>query len=48
MRTIRLEEFQSPFGLLGRIVDRLVLDLYMSHLLRRRNGWLKATLEGPS
>ncbi len=38
-------EFQSPFGLLGYVADRLVLDHYMPHLLRQRNTWLKNTLE---
>jgi ligand-binding SRPBCC domain-containing protein len=37
--------FQSPFGLLGRIADGLVLGHYLRHLLRRRNTWLKTTLE---
>lgn len=37
--------FGSRFGPLGRIVDWLVLDRYMRHLLRRRNAWLKAALE---
>jgi ligand-binding SRPBCC domain-containing protein len=38
-------EFQSPFGLLGRIADDLVLGHYLRHLLRCRNAWLKTTLE---
>ncbi len=37
--------FQSPFGLLGRIADGLVLGRYLRHLLRQRNTWLKTTLE---
>ena len=37
--------FQSPLGPLGSLADRLVLDRYMSHLLRQRSAWLKATLE---
>jgi len=37
--------FQSPLGPLGAVADRLVLDRYMPRLLRRRNAWLKATLE---
>jgi ligand-binding SRPBCC domain-containing protein len=40
-------QFQSPFGLLGRIADRVVLGHYMPYLLRQRNRWLKATLEAP-
>jgi hypothetical protein len=38
-------QFQSPFGLLGNMADRLVLSDYMQHLLRQRNTWLKTTLE---
>jgi ligand-binding SRPBCC domain-containing protein len=38
-------EFESPFGLLGFVADRMVLEHYMPHLLRRRNAWLKAVLE---
>jgi ligand-binding SRPBCC domain-containing protein len=39
-------QFQSPLGAAGSLADRLVLDHYMSRLLRQRNAWLKATLEG--
>jgi len=42
---IDVVEFQAPLGPLGSIADRLVLDHYMPRLLRRRNSWLKATLE---
>jgi ligand-binding SRPBCC domain-containing protein len=38
-------EFSSPLGPLGFVVDRLVLDRYMPHLIRQRNAWLKSTLE---
>lgn len=38
-------QFQSPLGPLGSLADRLVLDRYMPHLLRRRNTWLKTSLE---
>src|SRR5580698_9549769 len=44
-RMIDIVQFQSPFGLLGYLADRLVLGHYMPHLLRQRNAWLKATLE---
>lgn len=37
--------FQSPLGWLGWAVDRLVLERYLSDLLRRRNEYLKARLE---
>ena len=40
-------EFRSRFGRLGEIADVLVLERYMARLLRRRNAWLKATLEAP-
>jgi ligand-binding SRPBCC domain-containing protein len=42
---IDVVQFQSPFGLLGNMADRLVLSDYMQHLLRQRNTWLKTTLE---
>lgn len=38
-------QFQSLLGPLGSLADRLVLDRYMSHLLRQRSTWLKTTLE---
>ncbi len=38
-------EFRSPLGLAGAMADRLVPDHSMPRLLRRRNAWLKATLE---
>ena len=40
-------EFRSPLGLLGTIADRVVLDHYLPRLIRRRNAWLKTTLERP-
>jgi ligand-binding SRPBCC domain-containing protein len=42
---IDVVQFQSPFGLMGNIADRLVLSSYLQHLLRQRNTWLKTTLE---
>jgi len=41
-------EFESPFGLMGVLADRLVLARYLPKLLRQRNAWIKATLEGRS
>lgn len=38
-------EFCSPFGPLGAVADRVVLDRYMPRLLRQRNEWLKTNLE---
>jgi ligand-binding SRPBCC domain-containing protein len=37
--------YTSPAGPVGRLVDRLVLERYMTRLLRQRNQWLKAALE---
>lgn len=41
-------EFQSPLGLLGRAVDRLVLGRYLTRVLQQRNAWLRQTLESRS
>jgi ligand-binding SRPBCC domain-containing protein len=38
-------EFESPFGILGRIVDRLFLAGYMRRFLLRRNQVLKNLAE---
>ena len=38
-------EHTSPFGPLGRLVDRLVLGRYMRGLLETRNAALKAEAE---
>ena len=35
----------APFGALGRLVDRLVLERYMRRLLETRNRALKAEAE---
>jgi len=40
-----LFEFSSPFGLVGRWVDALVLRRYLTRLLRTRNAVLKQRLE---
>lgn len=37
--------FEAPFGVFGRIVDRLVLARYMRNLIAQRNPWLKSELE---
>ena len=39
-------DFASPFGLLGAVVDRVVLARYMTRLLTERNAWIAATLAG--
>ncbi|HZQ45505.1 MAG TPA: SRPBCC family protein [Verrucomicrobiae bacterium] len=38
-------EFQSPFGILGRIVDQIFLKAYMRRFLIRRNAILKNLAE---
>ena len=38
-------EFESPLGILGRIVDRLFLSAYMRRLLVQRNWQLKKLAE---
>ncbi|MCX3061426.1 SRPBCC family protein [Streptomyces beihaiensis] len=37
-------DFASPFGLLGRVVDRTVLDRYMRRLISTRNAYLADAL----
>jgi ligand-binding SRPBCC domain-containing protein len=37
-------QFQSPAGVLGRLVDRLLLTRYLTGLLEERNRWLAAAL----
>lgn len=37
--------YSSPAGLLGRLVDRTVLEHYLLRLLQQRNAWLKEELE---
>lgn len=44
-RMIDRIEFDAPFGVLGRIAERVVLDRYMKRLIGRRNQWLKRELE---
>ncbi|TDE12791.1 SRPBCC family protein [Dyadobacter psychrotolerans] len=38
-------EFSSPFGLLGKLVDFIVLNSYMTALLRKRNEVIKLHAE---
>jgi len=38
-------EFNSPLGILGRIVDRLFLVFYLRRFIRRRNEVLKRLAE---
>jgi ligand-binding SRPBCC domain-containing protein len=37
--------FAAPYGVLGRVVERLVLARYMRKLIERRNSYLKSTAE---
>jgi ligand-binding SRPBCC domain-containing protein len=41
---VDVADFVSPLGVLGRIVDRWVLEGYMTRLLRARNAWLASAL----
>ncbi|MEJ8757434.1 SRPBCC family protein [Pontibacter sp. H259] len=34
-------EFSSPLGILGRIVDKLILEKYLTKLLQKRNQIIK-------
>lgn len=38
-------EFASPFGILGKIVDRFVLKNYLKKFILKRNAILKQTAE---
>jgi ribosome-associated toxin RatA of RatAB toxin-antitoxin module len=37
--------FESPFGILGRLINWLFLKIYMLDLLRKRNVYIKLYLE---
>jgi ligand-binding SRPBCC domain-containing protein len=39
-------EFEAPFGLIGRLVERLALDRHMRSLLERRNRKIQQAAEG--
>jgi ligand-binding SRPBCC domain-containing protein len=38
-------QFESPFGAIGRIFNRLILEKYLSNLLEKRNQMIKDTAE---
>ena len=38
-------DFESPYGLVGRMVDRWILKEYLTNFLRTRNQFLKEYLE---
>jgi hypothetical protein len=44
-RMVDSVDFGSPFGLLGRAVDVLMLTRYMRRLIEGRNEWRRETLE---
>ena len=37
--------FAAPFGIFGRLAERLILNRYMRKLIVQRNQWLKSALE---
>ena len=41
-----LMEFEAPLGLLGKLVEKLVLARHMRRLLERRNRCIQQTAEG--
>ncbi|ACZ29982.1 conserved hypothetical protein [Xylanimonas cellulosilytica DSM 15894] len=43
---VDVADFAAPLGAIGRAVDVLVLERYMTRLLRRRNAWLAERLAG--
>lgn len=45
---IDVAEYSSPLGLIGRLVDALFLERYMTRLLEKRNAWIAETLAGQS
>lgn len=47
-RMIDRVEFEAPFGALGRLAERLVLERYMERLIVQRNDWLRRRLEDPT
>ena len=44
-RMLDVIEFESPWGLLGRMVDALVLSAYLTKLLRGRNAVIQQAAE---
>lgn len=43
---IDVVRFETPYGVLGRIAEPLVLTRYLRRLLVQRNDWLRRELEG--
>jgi ligand-binding SRPBCC domain-containing protein len=46
-KTLMKDEFyfESPFGVLGKVVDKFILKKYLSSLLFERNDYIKRSLE---
>lgn len=44
-RMVDVVGFRSPAGPVGRLVDHVFLTRYLTHLIRQRNHWLRASLE---
>ena len=40
--------FTSPVGVIGRLVDQVVLERYMAKLIKERNVFLKSAAEAPA
>jgi ligand-binding SRPBCC domain-containing protein len=38
-------EYEVPFGLIGRLFDKIILEKYMTRFLQNRNQILKEILE---
>ena len=45
---IDIIDFTSPVGLVGRMVDQIVLERYMAKLIKERNDFLKTAAEAQS
>lgn len=45
---IDIIDFTSPVGVIGRLVDQVVLERYMAKLIKERNVFLKSAAEAPA
>lgn len=45
---IDIIDFTSPVGVIGRMVDHIVLERYMAKLIKERNDFLKTAAEAQS
>ena len=46
-RMVDVIEYAAPFGLLGRVAERLFLTAYLRRLLERRNDAIRRAAESP-